>query len=641
MLLIYMLCLTVFLSTVMKKKSDLYPAAFLLMVGTVYVSNEILSIGNHLNKTALSIVYGCLVFLLIGLIVVQKKKGRLSIDINREVWTKKDKWEKTAAILLGAFLFLIFIMSLITIPHTVDSMTYNMTRIAYWARNQSVAHYATNDVRAVTTAPIAEFINLQVYILHDKSDVLFNLVQSLSYITNTFFVMGICKKLGVSAKYRYLCALLYTSMPIAFAEAFTTQIEQFATVFMLIFVYVILDLLQDDFRFVFSKEVIVKVLILGACIAFGYHTKPSVLFGMLIFAVWLLIVCLKRKDKFTVLIPLIAIAATEIVVLAFPETARNIQTFHALSSSDVGAKHMIDTFHPLYLIINTLKNLSINLPNIYFPEIADVVKHAIFWLAYKFGIDINDPAIAHDGAEYILRGPQHYVCDSAVNPVVYYLAIAAFFMLVWKLIRRKKQDKADAYIWAALLSFGFFCFGLKYELYSTRYMLTYLALFCPAAVIFLSKLQWKEKNLAQYVIPVIVFMCIVEFFGMFLYHGERVLRHMVAEDRIEGYFEFRKKDENSYRQLGEYLADKEYENLGVYLIWRSGEYPIWKLVDEDVRIEAVNVQNETAIHADPSFVPDYIVVKDADPADIEDYMDREYRLEKTFDEKIYLYKLYE
>ena len=142
-------------------------------------------------------------------------------------------------------------------------------------------------------------------------------------------------------------------------------------------------------------------------------------------------------------------------------------------------------------------------------------------------------------------------------------------------------------------------------------------------------------------VPVIVFMCIVEFFGMFLYHGERTLRHMVAEDRIEGYFEFRKKDENSYRQLGEYLADKEYENLGVYLIWRSGEYPIWKLVDENVRIEAVNVQNETAIHADSSFVPDYIVVKDADPADIEDYMGRDYRLDQTFDEKIYLYKLYE
>lgn len=641
MLLIYMICLTIFMSTVMKKKTDVYPVSILLMTGTVYVANEILSIGNNLNKISLMAVYGVLILLLIVLIMMQKKKGRLQLYVNMEIWKQKGKWEKTAAILLGAFLFLIFVMSLVTIPHTVDSMTYNMTRIAYWARNRSVAHFATNDVRAVTTAPIAEFINLQVYILHDKSDVLFNLVQSLSYIVNTFLVMGICKKLGVSEKYRYLCALLYTSMPIAFAEAFTTQIEQFATVFMLIFVYFILDLLKDDFRFAFSKEVIGKVLVLGACIAFGYHTKPSVLFGMLVFAVWLLIVCLKRKDKFAVLIPLIGIAAVEMIIIVLPEAARNLQTFHALSSSDVGAKHMIDTFHPLYLIVNTLKNLSINLPNIYFPEIADFVKHCIFWIAYKFGIDINDPAIAHDGAEYLLRGPQHYVCDSAVNPVVYYLAIGALLMLLWKMVRRKKMDKADAYSWAALLSFGFFCFGLKYELYSTRYMLTYLALFCPVAVIFLSKLKWKEKKLDHYVVPVIVFMCIVEFFGMFLYHGERTLRHMVAEDRIEGYFEFRKKDENSYRQLGEYLADKEYENLGVYLIWRSGEYPIWKLVDENVRIEAVNVQNETAIHADSSFVPDYIVVKDADPADIEDYMGRDYRLDQTFDEKIYLYKLYE
>ena len=641
MLLIYMVCLTIFLSTVMKKKTEVYPVSILFMVGTVYATNEILSIGNNLNKLSLMVVYSCLILLFVGLIIHQKKKGRLQLSLNGDVWRRKEKWEKIAGIFLGAFLFLIFIMSLVTIPHTVDSMTYNMTRIAYWARNQSVAHYATNDVRAVTTAPIAEFINLQVYILHDKSDVLFNLVQSLSYIGNTFLVMGICKKLGVSMKYRYLCALLYTSMPIAFAEAFTTQIEQFATVFMLIYVYFILDLLQDDFQFAFSKEVIAKVLILGACIAFGYHTKPSVLFGMLIFAVWLLLVCLRRKDKFSVLIPLIGIAAVEMIIIVLPEAARNIQTFHALSSSDVGAKHMIDTFNPLYLIVNTLKNLSVNLPNMYIPEIASFVKHCIFWIAYKFGVDINDPSIAHDGAEYILRSPRHYVCDSAVNPVVYYLAIAALLMLFVKLIRRKKMDKADAFSWAALLSFGFFCFGLKYELYSTRYMLTYLALFCPVAVIFLSKLQWKEKKIAPYVVPIIIFMCVVEFFGMFLYHGERTLRHLVAEDRIEGYFEFRKKDENSYRQLGEYLADKEYENLGVYLIWRSGEYPIWKLVDEDVRIEAVNVSNETSIHADPSFIPDYIVVKDADPKDIENYMGMDYRLEKIFDEKIYLYKIHE
>ena len=93
MLLIYMVCLTIFLSTVMKKKTEVYPVSILFMVGTVYATNEILSIGNNLNKLSLMVVYSCLILLFIGLIIHQKKKGKLQFSLNRDVWRGKEKWE--------------------------------------------------------------------------------------------------------------------------------------------------------------------------------------------------------------------------------------------------------------------------------------------------------------------------------------------------------------------------------------------------------------------------------------------------------------------------------------------------------------------------------------------------------------------
>jgi len=635
MLLIYMICLALFLWTVINNKKEVYLIAIVIWTATAYFINEILSINNLLDKKHLLIVYAVLCIFVAGALVYQIIKKRFVFKLDLSPILQKSVKEKTVLVLLGVFFLIMFAASLIMIPHTVDSMTYNMTRIAYWTQNNSVAHYATNDVRAVTTSPLAEFINLQVYILHNKSDALFNLLQSLSYITNTFLVMGICKKIDLSKRYRYLCALLYISMPIAFAEALTTQIEQFATMWLLIFVYFILDIIDEDFRFSLSAGTIGRVLVLGACIAFGYLTKLSVMFGMLVFALWLLLACIKRKERLSTLLVLIAIAAVEMLVLVMPEIARNLETFHAISSSDVGAKHMIDTLNPIYLIINALKNASINLPNIYFPWIAKGVSYCIFWIAYKCNVDINDPRIAHDGVEYIVREPQRYMCDSAVNPVVFYLTVFTLVVLLLNLLSKQRGDKKTAFAWAGIISFAFFCFALKYELYGVRYMLSYLALLCPTVCVGISKIEYKKKS---WIVPLVIFMCIVELSGLFLYHGERVVRHFKAEDRITGYLDLRQKDEAMYRALGDYLSTKEYESLGIYFAWGAGEYPIWKMVDEDVRIGAVNVKNETSIYQDENFVPDYIVVKDADPKDIEVYKGKNYELDWVAEDRMYLYK---
>ena len=638
MLLIYMICLTAFISTVIKNKKDCWLVSIVVWTATSYGINEALSIGNYLDRVHLMGVYAGLIILMAVLLVYQRVKNRFPIIPNITSYKQRKRSERFLPLILGVFLLGMLCVSIITIPYDIDSLTYHLTRIAYWTQNKSVAHFATNDVRAVTSPPLAEFINLQVYILHNQSDKLMNVLQASSFITNTLLVLGISKKLKLEKMYQYLSVLLFVSTPIAFGEALTTQVDQFAALWTLLFVYFLLDLLDESFKFTISKEVIGRVLLLGACIAFGYLTKPTGLFAVLVFAVLLLVVCIRRKDKVTVLLPLIMIAAVEIVVILAPELLRNIATFNAISASSVGNKHMVDTLHPLYLLLNFMKNISVNTPNIYIPWISKIVKFGVCFIANKVGIDINDPAIAHDGAEYLLREPQRYIMDSAINPIVFYLSVMTAFWIIMKLIKREKTEIKDYYTITAIASFLLFCAVLKYELYSVRYMIPYLALMCPAISACIMRMKIKSRNA---IIPIIIFVCIVELLGLFKYHGQICVKHMFAEDRMTGYFERREKDLASYQMLDEFLEDKEFDSLGIYLSWGAGEYPIWKMVDENVRIEAVNVNNETVVYADNNFIPEYIVVKGTKGEEIEDYKNCQYVLEEVFDEKIYIYGLSE
>jgi len=59
-------------------------------------------------------------------------------------------------------------MAMRIVPYNWDSLTYHLPRIMHWVQNKSVAHYATNIDRQIASPPLAEFINLHIYLLMGK-----------------------------------------------------------------------------------------------------------------------------------------------------------------------------------------------------------------------------------------------------------------------------------------------------------------------------------------------------------------------------------------------------------------------------------------------------------------------------------------
>ena len=75
----------------------------------------------------------------------------------------------------------------------------------------------------------------------------------------------------------------------------------------------------------------------------------------------------------------------------------------------------------------------------------------------------------------------------------------------------------------------------------------------------------------------------------------------------KGYFVVRDGIYNDYKEITEYINGLDVKNIGVYIGGDSYEYPLIQMLTGDIHIEHINVGNETAIYADPNFIPDVII----------------------------------
>ena len=633
MLLLLFILIFIFFEMYLEKKSiEKYSISILVWIVTCYVSNEILSVFHILDRSHLSVIYGIIDISLIVLICI-KLGEKKDFKVYLKSFFSDVKNNKLSLVFGGLFVG-VFALACKTTPYNWDSMTYHLPRIMQWAQNKSVAHYVTHDIRQLTSPVLAEFINLQVYILTGKKDNIFNLLQCFSYITNAILIFHISRKLKITKNYCWLSMLLFASMPIAFGEALSTQVDHFSTLFLLIFIYYILDLVDEKHKLIWNRDNIYYVIILSACIGLGYLAKPSIMFGMVFFAMWLLIVSIRRKDYIKDVICLILLAIGIILVVISPEILRNIKTFNAISDPVAGARQLVGTIRPFYLVVNGLMNYTMNIPNSYI-NCGKLVEHGVYWIAYILGVNILDPSIAEDGRKFALHLPETYDHDMAINPIVVFFATIALLSLIVRKIKKEQYDKRDKYSIVAIGVFLFFCIILRWEPFVARYMLSYLALLCPVISIWL----WKFKNShrAAFVSGIITLMCITEIINLFGYHGNIVLQR---KGGVADYFVVNERYIEDYLRLEEILGEIEFQNLGLYLEMANiYEYPIGSMLDDNVRVEHILTNNNSTKYEDKNFIPDVIIVMNRNEEEVVNYKGQNYVCLEKIDDNSSVWQL--
>lgn len=569
---------------------------------------ELLSIFHAVRFIALFAVWVTLDIILLVLLAVQIMGSGYKI---REICSRYLKeWILLKQPYYGILFMIgaiVAVLALCMTPYNWDSMTYHLPRITHWVQNRSVGHFATSEIRQIASPVLAEFVNLNVFILSRGKDTLLNLLQAGSYITCACVVGAIAESLGCDKLFKFIAVLIYMTTPIAFAEGVTTQVDNFAAVWLLFYVYVLLDLVKQE-KLEFTKNSTGMVCVLGLCVAWGYLTKPSVCIGMVVFAVWLLVRCIVRKDKVWDLACLVFCALPCVVLPLVPEIMRNFKTFHSYASKSVGAKQLVGTIHPAYLFINFLKNLTINLPISVINDSQDLFIKFPTKAAEILGVDLNAESISSGGSKYQVRHANTYGCDTAVNPIVVWLSI---FCVIWAICMIRRTDWkciANRYLIVSSISFCAFCLVLRWEPFGSRYMGAYFAVLCPmiASQIQLRTVQEKDRPFRHGIIGVVCFLCVMQAIGLTEYYYN-MYAHEGADSRPYGYFVHIKGDCGYYIGLTDEIRAQGYESVGLYMTKADTyEYPIWAMLDKQ-RIEHINVENESAVYADSDFSPDCIV----------------------------------
>lgn len=569
---------------------------------------EGLSVLHALRFRFLLVSWGLLDILLLIVLLAQWRLAGFRV---KEVWKSwRDGWhfrETSYYGILFATGAVVLALSLITTPYNWDSMTYHLPRIVHWVQNRSVAHFATNSIRQISSPVLGEFVNLHVYILCRGHDLLFNLLQGTSYLTCAVMVAAIAGRLSCDRRFRFLAALLYLSMPIAFAEALTTQVDNFAAIWLLFFVYLLLEYTDPKKPMRFDRTTVCRVGTMGLCVAWGYLAKPSVCVGMVVFALWLLIVCIRRRDRVRDLAGIFLCALPCVALPMTPEILRNFQSFGAYASPSAGAQQLVATLQPSYLFVNLLKNFCFNMPTPLVRDGHEIFAEIAVKAAELLWVDLDAESISENGREYMLHEAGNYHCDTAGGPIVLWLFILCVLWVLLRFGKTRWESCCRGYVTASALSFLAFCTVLRWEPFVGRYMISYLALLCPliAAVLQLETKGERRAPLRWGIVGTVSFLCVMELVNLSRYHYDIWKDH--ARTRPYSYFTSRWDEMAPYAALTDEIKSREYENVGLYLKKADDfEYPFWAVLD-GCRLEHVLVDNETACYADEAFVPDCII----------------------------------
>ena len=585
----------------------------------ILTANEVLSLFHAINFVSLSVLWITVNFILLLIIAISVKKGNLSPKETIHLFI----FPKTIFNFIDIIVLIVcctaVYMAARTVPYNWDSMTYHLTRIAHWAQNGSIAHYVCNDISQISGPPLAEFVNLHVYILTGNSDYFVNLLQTFSYLIIIFLVYKISGKIGCNRLFSSLAALVFATSPIVFGEALSTQVDMYSALWLMVFVYMILHFTDINHRLQWNADMAVKLVLTGMSAGFSYLAKPSVCIAALIFTVWLFMICFRRKDKISIFVKSVITVAITALVITLPEMIRNFITFHSISSAETGSDFLVRSFDVRYLLVNLIQNIVFNLiPNDYL-NIGDFVTRGVSKIEHLLYTGNEVPKSLQNFA--LVEFSMNH--DFAINPTIVWLMVVAILcgaiIMIKKCLKRQSGTEPKlswGYATASITSMLLFCSIARWYKFITSYEIGYLALLAPAVMLVFQYVFRHKKYLKYSFVGIIVLTGIITFGKSIQYH-----KTFLGSDtsRIEQYFAVRR-IYDPYKKATDIIIEKQYKDIGFFCGADSYEYPLWKMLENSMgRFEHIAVKNATEIYDDESFLPECVIAVDRETDDTIQY----------------------
>ena len=179
-----------------------------------------------------------------------------------------------------------FIIAWVTPPQTWDSLTYHMPRIAHWAQNRSIGHYISGIERQNSMSPGAEMLSLGFYALINSAR-LGNMVQWFAMLFSLVAASVVVRHLGADAFGQWLAVAIAATIPLGIVESSSSITDYVAALWTICAAAEMLAYLKTNR--------VRSLVFVSLAAGLGFLTKPIVLMYLLVFALWLGILLLRRQ----------------------------------------------------------------------------------------------------------------------------------------------------------------------------------------------------------------------------------------------------------------------------------------------------------------------------------------------------------
>ena len=532
------------------------------------------------------------------------------------LYYKRDRAVKAIIWYLAIFMILRTVLAIITVPYNHDSMTYHLSRVMYWIQHQSVDYYETAVIRQLYSPVFAEYINLNMF-LFTGGDLFANMLQNLSSYGVLLLLYGIIRRMGCGIKWALFGCILATGMNIFFAESLTTQVDMVGAFYLMILIYMMIEVLYED-KILLSFKSFGQFALLGLVSGLIYITKTNVCIPAAVIVLYVVLAKLLRgnfKIIFLGLASLICICA-----VVFTTFARNYEAFNGDFMANVNvARIATGSYSPRFVILNVAKNLV----TAGFERNSELLNGGMKALSKVLKVDLNSPEISFGKRPFEFNHSQiHYSqnMDIAGAHLVIPLFLIVTVICLWYVIKR--HSKADGLCFALIMQIFSILIALRWQPWSSRLLLpSLIAAVVPIVYYFQDitsrfRLEDLKYKICFFLVLDLIFQCGLCSMEGLMYHSYVALNSIVRP-RYAGYFGMGQKGTTfiAYNKFSDIIDAGTYQNIGLDTSGGSYHYPVLaKYVFGGKKVESVRLIGEGR-DVEPLntwFTPDIILAANVD-----------------------------
>jgi hypothetical protein len=492
-------------------------------------------------------------------------------------------------------------------PQTWDSLTYHMSRVAHWAQDRSVWHFATGIDRQDSISPGAEMITLNSYVLYG-GDRLSTFTQWWAMLGTMVGVSVAARLLGAKSYGQWLAVYFAITLPIGIVEASSTITDYVVTFWVVCAVVEVLQYEKSrDWHAMFFVS-----------LAFGLAmlTKPISVPYLVPFGVWMVALVI-RREKLRGTATWIGVAFLVVGLTNAGYITRNVVTYGGLSNPVDFANHSNQLRTPAGVASTLIKNAGLHAGLPEFFGVNTILTKIVIKTHLMLGLDVMDPRTTGDG-EFRIAPPVTQE-DLTTNPYHFYLILITLplVLILWKRLGRR----VALYSTLAVSTLVLFSFIFKWHVFSGRYHLPFFVLLGPTFGLVWGSFRRVAVGVVLAFLLVVAarpWLFSIDSRPLVPVEGHSSVDSILAEPREKLYFAGAPGLYDVYKRMTDDIEAKNCSKVGIMLHGNDPEYLLWALLGaprSDLQLEWI-VSSRTSRYSPRNFQPCAVVCTDCEQASI-------------------------